>query len=50
MDLLKEMCAIQAPAGNEVKMKDFILDYFERNKDSFNVKPEIISGQCSKIA
>lgn len=38
------MCAIHAPAGNEVKMKDFILDYFERNKDSFKVKPEIISG------
>lgn len=44
MELLKEMCAIHAPAGNEVAMKEFILDYIETNVNNWAVKPEVIHG------
>ena len=44
MELLKELCAIHAPAGNEIKMKEFIIDYIKKNGSTFKVKPEIIPG------
>jgi putative aminopeptidase FrvX len=44
MELLKDLCAIHAPAGNEVKMKEFILAYVEKNGAKFKVKPEVITG------
>ena len=44
MELLKEMCAIHAPAGNEILMKEFILDYIEKNKTNWKVQPEVIYG------
>ena len=45
MELLKEMCAIHAPAGNEVALKDFILKYIETNKSSWDNTPEIYEGE-----
>ena len=44
MELLKELCAIHAPAGNEIKMKEFIIDYIKKNGSTCKVKPEIITG------
>ena len=44
MELLKELCAIHAPAGNEIKMKEFIIDYIKKHGSTFKVKPEIITG------
>ena len=44
MELLKEMCAIHAPAGNEVALKDFILKYIEANKSTWDHTPEIYEG------
>jgi len=44
MKLLKEMCAIHAPAGNEVALKDFILKYIEANKSTWDHTPEIYEG------
>ena len=44
MELLKEMCGIHAPAGNEVALKDFILKYIEDNKSSWDYLPEIYEG------
>ncbi len=44
MELLKEMCGIHAPAGNEVALKDFILKYIETNKSSWDHLPEIYEG------
>jgi len=44
MELLKEMCAIHAPAGNEVALKDFILKYIETNKSTWDHTPEIYEG------
>lgn len=45
MKLLKEMCAIQAPAGNETAMKDFLLNYIQKNKKSWKVKPKLFHGE-----
>lgn len=43
-DLLKQMCRIHAPAGNEVAMTDFLLDYINTNKSQWKVQPEILYG------
>jgi putative aminopeptidase FrvX len=44
MQLLKEMCAIHAPSGNEAAMTGFVLDYVNKNKKSFKHQPEVFSG------
>jgi putative aminopeptidase FrvX len=43
--LLKTMCAIHAPSGNEGPMKDFVLDYIQKNKKQWKHKPKIIHGK-----
>jgi putative aminopeptidase FrvX len=43
MELLKKLCQIHAPSGNEVKLKEFILDYVKTNLK--HNKPKIISGE-----
>ena len=45
MDLLKQLCSIHAPSGNEGAMTDFILDYIQKNKSSWKVTPQIFSGE-----
>lgn len=45
MKLLKEMCAIHAPSGNESAMTEFLLDYIKKNKKSWKVKPKVYSGE-----
>ena len=44
-ELLKEMCSIHAPSGNEVAMKDFLLNYIKQHSKNWKVKPKIISGK-----
>jgi putative aminopeptidase FrvX len=44
-DLLKQMCRIQAPAGNEVAMTEFLLNYININKSNWKVQPEILFGE-----
>jgi putative aminopeptidase FrvX len=44
MQLLKTLCAIQAPSGNEGAMTDFLLDYIHKNMNRWKTKPEIFSG------
>lgn len=44
MKLLKEMCSIHAPSGNEVAMTKFLLDYIKKNQKDWKVKPKIFSG------
>jgi putative aminopeptidase FrvX len=44
MELLKELCMIHAPSGNEGAMKEFILKYVEENKKKWKAVPEIIYG------
>jgi len=45
MKLLKELCQIHAPAGNEVALKDFLLNYIEKNKNNWTTQPEIYHGK-----
>ena len=45
MELLKQMCSIHAPSGNEGNMKEFILDYLKENNKNFKVNPQIIQGE-----
>lgn len=43
-ELLKNLCAVPATAGDEGKMRDFILDFFSKNSKDFKVMPQIYSG------
>src|SRR3954471_22804655 len=45
MELLKEMCTIQAPSGNEVRMTEFVLNYISKNKKNWKTKPHVFSGE-----
>lgn len=42
--LLKTMQTIHAPSGNEVAMKEFLLDHIKKEKKNWSVKPEIYEG------
>jgi putative aminopeptidase FrvX len=45
MDLLKELCTIHAPSGNEKKLKEFIKNYILSNQKNWKSIPEIIEGE-----
>lgn len=45
MTLLEKLCAIHAPSGNEVAMKEFILDHVSENKESWKSQPQIVCGE-----
>ena len=42
--LLKTLCNIHAPSGNESAMTDFIVNYIEQNKSKWKVQPQIFAG------
>lgn len=42
--LLKEICEVFAPSGDESLMKDFILNYVEEHQSGWKVQPEVIAG------
>lgn len=44
-DVLKQMCRIQAPAGNETAMTEFLLNYINNQKHTWKVTPEILAGE-----
>ena len=44
MKLLKELCKIHAPSGNEGPMKKFILEYIKEHQKNWVSQPEIIIG------
>ncbi len=45
MQLLKQLSSIHAPAGNEVGLKNFLLDYIEEHKSQWKIQPEIYYGK-----
>jgi putative aminopeptidase FrvX len=45
LSLLKTMCAIHSPSGNEVAMKDFLLDYIKTEQKNWKHKPKVIHGK-----
>lgn len=42
--LLKTLCSIHAPSGNEDAMHSFLLKYVGENSNKWKVKPEVYSG------
>lgn len=42
--LLHKLCQIFAPSGNEILMKEFLLDYVAKNQKNWKTKPQIIQG------
>lgn len=44
-DLLEKLCRVHAPAGNERAMKDFIVNYVNKNSHNWIEQPEIIAGE-----
>lgn len=44
-ELLKTMCAIHAPSGNESAMTNFILEYVKTNAGSWKQKPKVFAGE-----
>jgi putative aminopeptidase FrvX len=45
MKLLQELCGIHAPSGDEVAMKEFLLQYITKEKKKWKHKVEIIQGE-----
>ncbi len=45
LSILKTMCAIHAPSGNEVAMKDYLLEYIKANQKNWKHKPKVIHGK-----
>lgn len=44
-ELVKTMCGIHAPSGNESAMTEFILNYVKTKKQNWKHKPKIYSGK-----
>lgn len=44
MKLLKELCSVHAPSGEEHNMSDFLLRYIATEKQNWKVQPEIFHG------
>ena len=44
MKLLKKLCSIHAPSGEENRISEFIIDYVNTNMQNWKVKPKIYSG------
>ncbi len=44
MELLKNLCEIHAPSGEERPLRDFLIKYFEENPKLFKHEPELIYG------
>ncbi len=44
MQLLKSLCGLHGPSGDEGAVKDFILNYVAKNSDTWACQPAIITG------
>ncbi len=45
MNILKTLCSIHAPSGEEFRMKEFVLDYINSSKYWWKKKPKLIFGE-----
>lgn len=45
MNLLKKLCEIPAPSGQEGPMKDFLLQYIKKEKKNWKGKPTVFQGE-----
>ena len=46
MKLLKELCEVHAPSGEEKNMGEFLLKYIEEEKNFWKVQPELYYGDA----
>lgn len=46
MPLLKELIDVHAPSGEELAMKNFILNYIETHQEKWSTKPVIYQGEA----
>src|SRR3954465_10547884 len=44
MELLKKLCSVYAPSGNEVAMTELIIEYINEKRKSWKVQPEVFHG------
>ena len=44
LNLLKQLCEVHAPSGEELAMRDWILDYITANSSSWKVQPKLVFG------
>lgn len=44
-DLLKQLCAVHAPSGDEELMTNYILNYVKKNAKNWKVKPKVFAGK-----
>lgn len=42
--LLKQLCSVQAPSGEEASMNRFLLDYIKKEKKNWKAKPQVFQG------
>jgi len=45
MELLKKLCAVHAPSGDEFKMKEFLMKYINKHQKSWKVVPKVFEGK-----
>ena len=45
MKLLKQLCSIHAPSGNEKKLSEFLLNYIYEHKVQWAHQPEVLAGE-----
>lgn len=45
LDLLKKLCSIHAPSGDEGDLTKFILNYVKKNSKNWKQKPTVYSGE-----
>ena len=43
--LLRQLCSIPGTSGDELKVRDFILNYLAQNKDQWKNQPELFFGE-----
>lgn len=44
-NLLKSLCEVHAPSGEEFRMKEFLLQYIKKEKRNWKYQPQIIQGE-----
>tara|TARA_B100002052_G_scaffold179913_1_gene163767 strand:+ start:18186 stop:19094 length:909 start_codon:yes stop_codon:yes gene_type:complete len=45
MELLKKLCKIHAPSGEEEVLRDFLIDYIKNNQSNWKTKPTLYFGK-----
>ena len=45
MELLKKLCEIHAPSGEEEVLRDFLINYIEDNQSNWKIKPKLYFGK-----